>query len=192
MVRSPAVTQDLPRPIIEFAARTVDQVRAAVGVELSYDSETLPVLDHYLHTVPREQVETVHLIAAATGAYFGEVVRRILGGRWEIDESKPLEARFILSWGLSFAPAGIAVSAIFVSDEVGDIVSSAGSIDTGFHVPDVIETHVQAALARMSPVTDEEYYSLCGRLDTLEHLQEVMLATMAHAVRGKREGGEVN
>ena len=173
------MTHDCPRQILEFAARTVDQVRAAVGVELGYDSETLPVVDHYLLSVPREQMATVRLIAAAAGAYFGEVVRRQLGGRWEIVEDRLLEARLILSWGLSFAPAGIVVAAILTSDEVAEVEHGGYAIDTGLRVPDMIQSYVQTTLARMSPVTDEEYYSLCGRLDTLEHLQEVMLATMA-------------
>lgn len=188
VVRSPPVTHDSPRQIIEFAARTVDQVRAVIGVELGYDSETLPVVDHYLSTVPADQAATVRLIAAATGAYFGEVVRRLLGGRWELEESQPLHARMILSWGLSFAPAGIVAAAILENDDigaVGDVMG--GDIDTGFQVPDVIRSHIQETLARMSPVSDSDYYSLCCRLDTLEHLQEVMLATMAQAQR-KRLG----
>ena len=149
--------QDLPKQIIEFAARTVDQVRAAVGVELGYDSETLPVVDHYLRAVPREQETTVQLIAAATGAYFGEVVRRVLGGRWEVDEAKPLASRLILPWGLSFVPAGFVAAAIVSSEEVD-------GVDTGFHIPDVISAQVEDALARMSPVTEEEFYSLCGAI----------------------------
>lgn len=183
---------DQPRQILEFAARTVDQVRAAIGVELSYDSETLPIVDHYLQNIPRDQFATIRLIAAATGAYFGEVVRRHLGGRWDLDERKPLEARLILSWGLSFAPAGVVAAAILSSDEVDDIAMGRGDIDTGFRVPDLIQSHVSDTLARMSPVSTEEYYSLCGRLDTLEHLQEVMLATMAQTLRSKRGSDELN
>ena len=39
--------------------------------------------------------------------------------------------------------------------------------------------YVESALARMSPVSAEEYYSLCGRLDTLEHVHEVLLTVAA-------------
>jgi hypothetical protein len=34
----------------------------------------------------------------------------------------------------------------------------------------------EAALERMAPVTVEQYYSLCGRLDTIEHIQDVLFA----------------
>ena len=178
MVERSAVTHPPPQQIVEFAARTVDQVRATLDVELGYDSETLPIVDHYLRSVPRDQNATVLLIAATAGAYFGEVVRQVLGGRWEVDEASPMSARLILSWGLSFSPTGIVAAAIMSSDEVEHV-------DTGFHVPSPLRSHLQQTLERMSPVTDEEYYSLCGRFDTLEHLQEVVLAIIARE-RAKR------
>jgi len=34
-------------------------------------------------------------------------------------------------------------------------------------------------LARMGEVSVEDYYSLCGRLDTLEHVHEVLVAVAA-------------
>lgn len=178
VVRSAAVSDPLSQQMNEFAARTVDQVRAALGVELGYDSETLPIIDHYLRSVPHEQAATVMLIATSAGAYFGEVVRRVLGGRWDGAVTDPTQARLILPWGLSFSPAGVVAATIFASDTFPAVDVT---LDASFHAPDVIQPHLQAALARMSPVTDEIYYSLCGRFDTLEHLQEVVLAAIAVA-----------
>src|SRR5262245_8258710 len=93
-------SQGLPPPgaIHELAERAVDFVRHAIfpegasrkgGLVLDYRPETLPILDHYLAGVPRDQPETVKLVAAASGAYFGEVCRRALGGGWRAREAPP-------------------------------------------------------------------------------------------------------
>ena len=39
--------------------------------------------------------------------------------------------------------------------------------------------YVQQALERMGEVSVEDYYSLCGRLDTLAHVHEVLVAVAA-------------
>jgi len=39
--------------------------------------------------------------------------------------------------------------------------------------------YVQKALARMGEVPITEYYSLCNRLDTVEHVHEVLVAVAA-------------
>src|SRR5215470_2586232 len=95
----------LPPRIREYADQAVAYVRRALGVSLEYDSDTLPLLDHYLRTVPSEQAETVQLVIATSGAYFGEVVRRRLGGRWEV-AGEEADWRVVLPTGLNFSPAG--------------------------------------------------------------------------------------
>ena len=42
-----------------------------------------------------------------------------------------------------------------------------------------MKPHVQQALSRMGEVSIDDYYSLCGRLDTLEHIHEVLVAVAA-------------
>ncbi|MCG8417700.1 MAG: hypothetical protein MJE77_07110 [Proteobacteria bacterium] len=164
-----------PQPIGEFAAQAADYVRAAVGIELDYTSETLPLVDHYLRGVPSQQPELVELVITTAGAYFGEVVRRRLGGRWQLVAEKPTQWRMILPIGLSICPAGIAAAVIAQSDDLDDL-------DTGLDAPDPIWPVLEAALERMSQVTTDEYFSLCGRLDTLEHLQEVLAAALARTM----------
>ena len=39
--------QGPPHEVAEYATRTVDYVQRALGVALEYDSDTLPLLDHY-------------------------------------------------------------------------------------------------------------------------------------------------
>src|SRR5690606_35117645 len=84
---TPRVDRDAstcPPVVQEYAAQTVRYVLGALRVELGFDSDTLPLLDHYLRSVPDEQPATLALVVATAGAYFGEVVRRELGGRWEV------------------------------------------------------------------------------------------------------------
>jgi hypothetical protein len=164
----------VPARIREYADQAVAYVRRALGVSLEYDSDTLPLLDHYLRSVPTgdDQVATVQLVIATSGAYFGEVVRRRLGGRWDVSSEDDKEDwRLVLPTGLSFSPAGFVASAIARSD--------LEDLDSELDAPPRMRPYVQQTLARMGEVSVEDYYSLCGRLDTLEHVHEVLVAVAA-------------
>lgn len=170
----PGVTQATQQAtqLNEFAGQAVAYVQRALGVELGYDSETLPVLDHYLSTVPRDRPEMIELVSITAGAYFGEVVIRQLRGRWEMDvPTQPLTWRVVMPTGLSFSPMGMVAAAI-AQDDVVDV-------DAEFDAPTAMRPYVEAALAGMSEQSTEEYYSLCGRYDTAAHLHEVLVAVAA-------------
>lgn len=164
---------DVPPRVREYAEQVVEYVRRALGVTLEYDSDTLPLLDHYLRTLSdlgSGQAATVELVVTTAGAYFGEVVRRRLGGRWEL-ASSDVESRVVLPTGLNFAPAGFVAAAIAQAD--------LDDLDSEFDAPPRMRPYVQQALERMGEVSVEDYYSLCGRLDTLEHVHEVLVAVAA-------------
>lgn len=163
--------------VAEYAAQVVEYVRRAVGLELTYDSDTLPLLDHYLRSVPTDQPSAVELIATTSGAYFGEVVRRRLGGRWDTTSDDATEWRVVLPTGVNFSPAGFVAAAI-VRAELDDL-------DTTLDAPPRMRPYLEQTLARMGEVTVDDYYSLCGRLDTLEHVHEVLVAVAAQML-GKR------
>lgn len=163
----------VPARVSEYADQVVAYVRRAIGLTLEYDSDTLPLLDHYLRTlaeVRTEQPATVQLVVVTAGAYFGEVVRRRLGGRWEI-AGDDVPWRVVLPTGLNFAPAGFVAAAIAMAD--------LDDLDSEFDAPPRMRPYVQRALERMGEVSVEDYYSLCGRLDTLEHVHEVLVAVAA-------------
>jgi hypothetical protein len=163
----------VPARIREYADQTVDYVKRALGVRLEFDSDTLPLLDHYLRTVPEDQPATLKLVIATAGAYFGEVVRRRLGGRWEHTpgEGEAEDWRVVLPTGLSFSPSGFAAAAIAQAD--------LEDLDSELDAPPRMRPYVQQALARMGEVSIEDYYSLCGRLDTVEHIHEILVAVAA-------------
>ena len=160
----------VPPRVREYADQAVSYVRRALGIQLEYDSNTLPVLDHYLRTVPDDQPAALQLVVATSGAYFGEVVRQRLGGRWELADQEA-EWRVVLPTGLNFSPAGFVAAAIARAD--------LEDLDSEIAAPPRMLPYVQRTLARMGEVTVDDYYSLCGRLDTLEHVHEVLVALAA-------------
>jgi len=163
-----------PLRVREYADQAVAYVQRALGVKLEYDSDTLPVLDHYLRTVPADQPAALKLVVATSGAYFGEVVRQLLGGRWELGSEAVAENtawRVVLPTDIHFSPAGFVAAAI-ARAELEDL-------DTEIAAPPRMMPYLQQAMARMGEVSFDEYYSLCGRLDTLEHLHEVLVAVAA-------------
>ncbi len=164
-------TVGCPRQVREFADQAVAYVRRAVGMDLEFDSDTLPILDHYLRTVPLEPAATSMLVASASGAYFGEVVRRHLGGEWDLSSGDPCKWRLVLPGGMSLVPAGIALGAIARDDDC--------ELDASLSAPGPLRDVVQEALERMGEVSEQDYYSLCCRFDTIEHLQSVIIAFAA-------------
>ena len=160
----------VPPRVREYADQVVAYVQRALGIKLEYDSDTLPVLDHYLRTVPDDQPAALELVVATSGAYFGEVVRKMLGGRWELG-TKAAEWRVVLPTGIHFSPSGFVAAAIAKAD--------LDDLDSEIAAPARMLPYVQSALSRMGEVSVDEYYSLCGRLDTIEHVHEILVAVAA-------------
>ena len=173
---------EAPERVREYADQAVEYVRRALGVTLEYDSDTLPLLDHYLREVPQDQLATVQLVILTSGAYFGEVVRRRLGGRWDMSGEEEAQWRVVLPTGLNFSPLGLVASAILRSES--------DEIDAALDAPLRMRPYLQQALQRMGEVSEEEYYSLCGRLDTIEHLHEVLVAVAAQMMGDEDDGSE--
>jgi len=173
---------DCPPRTAEFIRRALDAVRTSVGVGLEFDSDTLPLLDHYLRQVPKASADASALIAAMAGSYFGETVRQSLGGQWKVEEDDPASWRIVLPGGLSFSPVRLALAAILL-DELGE-----GNGD--FQAPPKLMVVLEEAMERLGSVGRKDYFSLCCRFDTLEHLQEILLAVAD--VRRKEQDLESN
>jgi len=206
-----------PAQVMEYASQVVEYVRRSLGVSLAYDSETLPVLDHYLRQVAmaapsraseQPEVLAADLLAATAGAYFGEVVRRRVGGSWHLPSGDPGTWRLVLPSGLWFFPAAMAMAAIRGPDDGSSLdrdesdpdrdpdadmdeadldadgVEVIGDWDASLQAPPFLRPHVERVLHGMADVSEDEFYSLCCRLDTLEHVQAVLVA-MASARRSQ-------
>lgn len=157
-----------PPNVAEVCDRAVDYVTTAVGVALEFDSDTLPVLDHYVRAASAAGEDAQALVIMVAGVYFGEVVRRRIGGTWEADAPDPGVWRVVLPGGLRLAPMTAAEAAVTQKDE--------GAVLSG---PPRILAAAEEILAAMAPVSEQAYYSLSGRFDTLEHVHETLVATAA-------------
>ena len=161
-----------PDAVRELADACLAYVTRAVGVELDFTPETLPILDHYLRNVPPETSdEVLGLVGPTAGAYFGEVVRRSLGGnaRWEHPADDYSAWRLVFDRvGLSFNPIGAALECA----RRGEVEGSGAH----FQVRAVDRALVDDALARTEPVPADDFHRLAVRYDALEHVLEVLLA----------------
>ncbi|HEY8143054.1 MAG TPA: hypothetical protein VIG06_10290 [Kofleriaceae bacterium] len=183
---SPSPSADSPAEVVEYADQAVQYVQRALGMPLEYDSETLPLLDHYLRSVPGENAAAAHLVAATAGAYFGEVVKRRLGGEWDLPSRDPGSWRLVLPTGLWFSPAAVALAVIVGSDEedgsMGDEITdpeadavTGSDWDASLNAPGPLRPLIAQVLDNMANVSHDDYYSLSGRLDTIEHVESVLV-----------------
>jgi hypothetical protein len=176
--------ENAPDVIADLAASCVRFVHRALGIELDYTPETLPLLDHYLreaHGVPRAEI--VELVVPAAGAYFGEVVRRHLGdARWYLDGDDFSGVRLEFKrWFLSFNPVGIALETV-----TGEDVEGYGS-----HLELLREERamVHEALERAGNVRNEDYYRLAVRFEVLELVTALLSEKASQSLEPERTYG---
>jgi hypothetical protein len=176
-----------PDPIVEFAGACLEYVRRALGFELDFTAETLPVLDHYVSTV-RETLtarpEIPGLVARAAGAYFGEVVRTVVPGFWRVPSANvhdwQLCSRVAFLW---VNPVGIAYDAIHGSSEHDGPRSMlrCAPEDRPF---------LERRLATVPPVPEDQYFLFTTRLEVLEVANEALHARLEEQGYGDTELGD--
>jgi hypothetical protein len=167
----------LPREVEDLIAMARSNVARVIGVEPDLTPETLPLVDQYLREVPRDASgEVLALVVSSVGAYFGEVVRQRLGGRWTLCGSHPATWRIELSsCFLYFLPFGM----------VGEVMQGVESdaYDGSFSILDELRDGLAEVLNARPPVPEEEYFSLCGRIDTLELVADWLLGLALTSAR---------
>lgn len=169
---------DTPPIVEDLALGAFRLVKQALGIELDFTAETLPILDHYLATLregggePDEKLVTV--VGPCAGAYFGEVARRTLP---DLAWALPDDGHDYRGWRLegtraplSFNPIGAALEAIFreaMSDWSAHI-----------ELPPEQRARVERALASAPPIREEDFHRLTVRYEALE---EVLVALRRHS-----------
>lgn len=164
-----------PDEIVELAETCRQYVYGVTGVELDYTPDTLGVLDHYL-TLARagieERPELLPLAARAIGAYFGEVVRRVMPSFWVLETADDHDWRVCARTAfLSFNPVGVAHDALAGSTE-----HSGPSSDLRV-APEEREI-AEARLAQLPDVPEEDYYLMTTRLEVIEVTYEALRLEM--------------
>jgi hypothetical protein len=169
-------TPDALRPLV---AGCVQYVHAATGMKLDLTPETLPVLDHYLQQARGVHHDSRELITRVAGAYFGEVVRSLYPARWHLTDD-------VEGWRLEFERCFLYFNpAAFVREAIeGADVLEGGA---GFGVAPGDLDALQASLAVLGQVPEEDYYRLTTRFEALGPLVDRLTANAL--VRGECEGG---
>ena len=174
-------TSAVPEDVAELAGAARQYVLAAVSVELDFTPETLPALDHYLagaREAAAERPETVDLVARAVGAYFGEVVRRMIDGFWRTPTAD------VADWTVCSRRAFLFVNPIGIAYEVvaqaADHDGPSGELGLA---PEDRET-VEQRLAALPDVPEDEYYLLSTRAEVIEIALEALRQEMVDGGQG--------
>lgn len=162
----------LPR-VAEFALAAGDYVRRALGLELDGSVESLAFVDHYIGQMRDVSDELLELVAPALGSYFGEVVLSRLAGEWDARAEDPAHWTITLAGPdggalLSFHPVALAAESVRGEDLEDYDAAIVPTPELAGQLADV--------LATAAPVAADYYYSLTGRLESIEHVVELLLA----------------
>lgn len=179
-----------------------EQVRRSLGVDLDGSVTSLAYVDHYLAQARREDREPIlSLLAAGAGAYFGDLVIRTLGGSWLGDGKGPRSLRLLLApQRIHFAPVDMALEAIVGESLEADDprVPAGAAVDGSLHFvgggeaeartsasegsgePELSdEAWIHEALANFAPVSEDHFYSLTCRYETLQMIVELLAGRQA-------------
>ena len=165
---------DAPEAVRDLALGCSRFVRDALGVELDFTPDTLPILDHYLLQIARDlgaRDEALALIVSCAGAYFGEVVRRSLpGSRWHLEHhDEPDYSGWRIEFEhcfLCFNPVGAALEAVVGGARPG--------WNAHFALLPEDRPEVDASLDRSGGVREADYYRLTVRYEALEQALGVL------------------
>lgn len=166
----------------QLAATCVDYVKRAVGLELDYTQDTLPVLDHYIREAARnagqgDRAALLGPLLPTAGAYFGQLaVTRLAGARFVTRGQDYANYRVEFApFFLHFNPLGIAQEVLACADAPG--------WHAHFAVLDEAQAVVEQSLAQGLSMRDQDYYSFSVRYETLEQV-----AATVSALEEQRKG----
>ena len=190
---------EVPREVAELAGACVAFVHRALGVTLDYQLETLPVLDHYLEearAAARERPETAPVVAHASGAYFGEVLRRRHASWWRTEGDDPTYwAVQLQPVYLSIRPIEVVHAALLRAPEAsfGRRVAEGPPGPSEELAPLELDEEdrvaIAARLAELPPVSDAEYHSLSTLLEVIDIAVEAIRARQLAAGEGEAHLG---
>lgn len=160
---------EVPDQVVELVEACLVAVHNSVKVELDFTQDTLPLLDHYAASTGAGDAGVRDLVGPLCGAYFGEVVRRELGGaRWHVEDDMSkwrLEFERIY---LCFNPIGVALEAVSQEAEAG--------YRANLSMLDEDEAMVKASLERLGDIDSKDYFSFGVRYEVIELAHSALTA----------------
>lgn len=174
-IQSETTESPIDPQILLLAETAREYVERAVGIELDFTPETLPILDHYLSLVRENaatRAEVMPLIAAPVGAYFGTLVARHFGGSWHIEGDDPGQwVVYSRSVVMGINPVGVVL----------DVLLQGAEHDGPSPEVRLLPEHVQAVGRRLNAlpqVRDVEYFMMATRFEVLELVHDELLGLM--------------
>ncbi len=180
----PIISAPAPAHIEEYAQNCVRFVLQALGVTLDFSAETLPVLDHYLKGAKKDitgRPEALPLLAAAAGAYIGEVIRRRHPAMW----LAPVED--FESWRLDLSGTSVTVYPVAMARDAiaGEVDTSSGaSID----LDEEDRQLVSARLEDLPYVSEEDFLAPSTRVEVVDITVDCIRAYQAAKKAREDEG----
>lgn len=202
-VRTAHPSADAQGLVQQLVSGYLEQVHRALGVTLDSTPTSLAFVDHHLRMASDEDRSPIlGLLAAGAGAYYGELVCKVMGATWIGDGRDPRRLRLLLHPAIiHFSPVDQALEAI-IGHELepdDDRISSGPSFDTAFHLrpppaddpdgPEHDANWLPAQLADLAPVPEEQFHSLTCRFETLQLMLELLAAKRVNDGESPREHG---
>lgn len=168
-----------PPRVAELCAACMRFVASKYKVALDGTPDTLSLLDQYVREAreaARERPESVQLVAPAIGAYLGEVMRQTFRAEWWAEGDYEGWRLYFSNVYLSFNPLGMGLEAITMTEAEG--MNAHLTLDPGER------EEIEARLAAMPSVDEEEYYLPTTRLDVVTVVVETLRARAEAAGMG--------
>lgn len=165
---------DWPEPVQELAAACVRFVATRYKVALDFSPDTLSLVDQYVQDARSEGVtpETLPVVEGAVGAYLGEVIRRAHGGVWDAVGDPETWRVLMTDVFLAIHPVAMAREALTLEhDPRAHLVTDPAEQES-----------LEARLASLGEVTEEEYFAPTTRFDVVE------IAVSALAAKAQASG----
>jgi len=146
-------------------------VASKYKVALDGTPDTLSLLDQYVREAReavKERPETLDLVAPAVGAYLGEVMRQTFRAEWLADGDYGTWRLYFTNVYLAFNPVGMGQEAILMADAEG--------WNAHLTLDPSERDEIEARLAAMPEVDEEEYYLPSTRMDVVTAVVETLRA----------------
>jgi hypothetical protein len=171
----PDATSPAPARVAELALACTRFVAARYGVPLDFAPETLSLVDQWVRDARKElgeRPEAEPLVQSTAGAYLGEVIRRQFGARWFAEGDESGWRLYLSTAYCAFNPVGMVREAL--------LLETAEGWHAHFELDPGERESIEARLAALPEVDDEEYYAPTTRYDVVcivvEALREHMRA----------------
>ena len=172
----PDAAADAPARVAELAAACVRFVAQRYGVMPDFMPDTLSLVDQWVRDARKELCERPELealVTSAAGAYLGEVIRREFGARWFCEGDEDGWRLYLCSVYCAFNPIGMVREALRLEEAEG--------WHAHFELDPGERAEIEARLAALPQVTDDEYYAPSTRFDVVN----IVTLALREGMRGR-------